>query len=138
MKRLVALERVSSFYSSDPVGYTDQRRFWNAAVAVRWRGSPSALLRAVRDVEKRGGRVPTFQNGPREIDVDILDLGGLSRSRDPILPHPRLAARRFVLAPLAEIAPRWRHPVTGMTATQMLAALPVKPGVRKLRAGPRS
>ena len=104
-------------------------------VAIRWTGSPGALLAAVKDVERRGGRVPTFRNGPREIDVDILDLRGfVETGRDPILPHPRMAGRRFVLAPLEEIAPGWKHPVTGLTAKQLLRGLPAKPGVRKIVA----
>jgi 2-amino-4-hydroxy-6-hydroxymethyldihydropteridine diphosphokinase len=103
---------VSSFYRTDPVGFTAQRTFWNAVAAIRWTGSPAALLSALKEVERRVGRTRTFRNGPREIDVDILDLSGKRRARpDPILPHPRLAGRRFVLAPLAEIAPGWRHPI---------------------------
>ncbi len=67
--------------------------------------------------------------------MDILDLGGVVRSRrDPILPHPSLAGRRFALAPLAEIAPEWRHPVSGLTAKQMLTTLPKKPGVSRIRS----
>ena len=109
-------------------------------VAIRWPGSPGSLLAAVKEVERLGGRVPTFRNGPREIDVDILDLRGLVRKgRDPILPHPRMAGRRFVLAPLEEIAPGWMHPVTGLTARQLLAELPSRPGVRRIaRSTPRS
>jgi 2-amino-4-hydroxy-6-hydroxymethyldihydropteridine diphosphokinase len=131
--RFSPLRRVSAFYSSDPVGHTEQRRFWNAVAEIPWAGSAEALLRAVKEVERRGGRVPTFAGGPREIDVDILDLGSLVRTRSPILPHPRLAGRRFVLAPLAEIAKEWKHPVTGLTAKQMLAELPARPGVRRIR-----
>ena len=104
-------------------------------IAIRWAGSAASLLTAVKEVERLGGRVRTFRNGPREIDVDILDLRGLVRTgRDPILPHPRMAGRRFVLAPLEEIAPDWAHPVTGLTARQMLAGLPAKPGVRRIVA----
>jgi 2-amino-4-hydroxy-6-hydroxymethyldihydropteridine diphosphokinase len=104
-------------------------------VAIRWTGSAGSLLEAVKDVERRGGRVPTCRNGPREIDVDILDLRGLvATGRDPILPHPRMAGRRFVLAPLDENAPGWKHPVTGLTPRQMLAVLPAKPGVRRIVA----
>jgi 2-amino-4-hydroxy-6-hydroxymethyldihydropteridine pyrophosphokinase len=131
--RFAPLRRVSAFYRTDPVGYTEQRRFWNAVAEIPWAGSAEALLKAVKEVERRGGRVPTFAGGPREIDVDILDLGSLVRTRDPILPHPRLAGRRFVLAPLAEIAKDWKHPVTGLTAKQMLARLPARPGVRRIR-----
>src|SRR6266540_1781104 len=129
------IDCLSSFYSSDPVGYTGQRKFWNAVAEVRWAGSPEALLRVVKEIERRGGRRRTFAGGPREIDVDILDLGGVVRSRrDPILPHPSLAGRRFALAPLAEIAPEWRHPVSGQTAKQMLTTLPQKPGVTRIRS----
>jgi 2-amino-4-hydroxy-6-hydroxymethyldihydropteridine diphosphokinase len=139
IERFAPVKSVSSFYSSDPVGYTRQRKFWNAAVSLLWAGSPEALLRAVQQVERRVGRRPTFAGGPREIDVDILDLGGVVRSRrDPVLPHPRLAERRFVLAPLAEIAPEWRHPVSGLTAKQLLAKLPRKPGVRRIPGRPVS
>ena len=73
----------------------------------------AAAARDVKAIERTVGRTPSFRNGPREIDVDILDFGGVRRAGpDPVLPHPRLSERRFVLAPLAEIAPRWRHPVS--------------------------
>lgn len=70
------VKRVSSFYRTEPVGFRDQPHFWNAAVEIAWPGTPGALLLVVREVERRVGRTPTFANGPREIDVDILDLGG--------------------------------------------------------------
>lgn len=67
------------------------------------------------------------------IDVDLLDLGGAVRDgHDPVLPHPRLSGRRFVLAPLAEIAPEWRHPVSRRTARELLLALPARPGARRI------
>lgn len=127
------MRRVSALYSSEPVGHRAQRRFWNAAAEILWRGSPEGLLHRVKEIERRCGRTPTFAGGPREIDVDILDLGGLVREKpDPTLPHPRLAQRSFALTPLAEIAPQWRHPVTGLTAEEMLARLPRKSGVRRI------
>ena len=65
--------------------------------------------------------------------MDILDLGGLVREKAGlVLPHPRLAERRFALAPLAEIAPSWRHPISGLTAKETLAKLPRRPGVRRI------
>ena len=129
---------VSSFYRTEPVGFTAQRPFWNAAAAIRWTGSPAALLAALQDVERRVGRTKTFRNGPREIDVDILDFSGKRRARpDPILPHPRLAERRFALAPLAEIAPLWRHPTRGLSARELLSELPEKPRATRLSSRPR-
>jgi 2-amino-4-hydroxy-6-hydroxymethyldihydropteridine diphosphokinase len=104
-------------------------------VKISWTGTPVTLLRLARTTERRLGRVETFPSGPRKIDVDLLDVGGAVRSGpDPVLPHPRLSERRFVLAPLAEIDPEWRHPVTGRTALEMLAALPRRPWVRRMRA----
>jgi 2-amino-4-hydroxy-6-hydroxymethyldihydropteridine diphosphokinase len=135
LSRLTGVRRVSSFYSTDPVGFRDQRRFWNAAVEIRWKGSPEELLDAIKDIERRCGRTPTFPNGPREIDIDILDLGGTVRDRPaPVLPHPRMLERRFVLAPLAEIAPDWRHPVSGETAAGAIAKIPRRPGARRVPA----
>jgi 2-amino-4-hydroxy-6-hydroxymethyldihydropteridine diphosphokinase len=129
---------VSSFYRTDPVGFTAQRPFWNVAAAIRWTRPPAALLSALQKVERRVGRTKTFRNGPREIDVDILDFAGKRRARpDPVLPHPRMAARRFVLAPLAEIAPLWRHPIRGLSARELLAGLPEKPRATRLSSRPR-
>jgi 2-amino-4-hydroxy-6-hydroxymethyldihydropteridine diphosphokinase len=125
--------RVSSFYLSRPVGYADQPSFYNAVARIEWSGTPLSLLGSVKRIERRLGRIPTFRNGPRIIDIDLLDVGGAVRSRpNPVLPHPRLPERRFVLAPLAEIAPEWRHPVSGLTAEQMLAKLPRGQGARRI------
>jgi 2-amino-4-hydroxy-6-hydroxymethyldihydropteridine diphosphokinase len=129
---------VSHFYRTDPVGFQAQRPFWNAVAAIAWNGSPAALLSAVKRVERRVGRTPSFRNGPREIDVDILDLSGTRRARpDPVLPHPRLSERRFALAPLAEIAPGWRHPVDRRLAREILAELPERPRATRLSSRPR-
>lgn len=129
---------VSSLYRTEPVGYPDQRLFWNAVVAIRWRGSAAALLRATQSIEKAVGRTPSFRNGPREIDIDILDLDGRRRrTRDPLLPHPRMALRRFVLAPLAELAPRWRHPESGLTAGELLRTLSARPRATRISSRPR-
>jgi 2-amino-4-hydroxy-6-hydroxymethyldihydropteridine diphosphokinase len=133
LERLAPLCRVSSLYQSDPVGHAEQPDFWNLAVEIAWSGQPEDLLGAVKRIERRVGRTPTFPNGPREIDIDILDFGGRVRaSPDPVLPHPHLAERRFALEPLAEIAPRWQHPVSGLTARELIETLPAKPSVRRL------
>jgi len=130
------VRRVSSFYRTEPVGFPDQPDFWNAAVEIAWPGTPRALLLAVREVERRVGRSRTFVNGPREIDVDIFDLGGRLRAgRDPILPHPRLAERRFALVPLAEIRPDWIHPRTRRSVAELIELLPKTPRVRRISPG---
>jgi 2-amino-4-hydroxy-6-hydroxymethyldihydropteridine diphosphokinase len=131
--RLAKVVRVSSFYFSEPVGFSRQPRFTNAVAQIAWRGTPEGLLSRVRTIERRLGRTPSFRNGPRVIDIDVLDFGGEVRERpDPVLPHPRLSERRFVVAPLAEIAPRWRHPVTRLSAREILAKLPRRPWVRRI------
>ncbi|HTO77640.1 MAG TPA: 2-amino-4-hydroxy-6-hydroxymethyldihydropteridine diphosphokinase [Thermoanaerobaculia bacterium] len=128
-----ARPRASSLYRTEPVGYVAQPPFYNAVVEILWPGSARALLALARRIEGDLGRVRTLRNGPRTIDVDLLDLGGVvRRSPDPVLPHPRMARRRFVLAPLAEIAPEWRHPGTGRTARELLASLPARPGARRI------
>jgi 2-amino-4-hydroxy-6-hydroxymethyldihydropteridine diphosphokinase len=136
--RFARLRRISSFYRTTPVGFRDQPDFWNAVVEIAWRGSPRGLLQAAQNVERRVGRTPSFVNGPREIDVDVLDFGGRVRLKsDPILPHPRLNERRFALTPLAEINPRWKDPRTGRRVDKLLAALPESPRARRIALRPR-
>jgi 2-amino-4-hydroxy-6-hydroxymethyldihydropteridine diphosphokinase len=138
ISRAAPVLATSSFYRTDPVGYAKQPPFWNLVAAIAWKGTPESLLALVQRVERSVGRTPSFRNGPREIDVDILDIEGLRRTRtDPILPHPRLAERRFVLAPLAELVPGWRHPATGASAAELLRGLPRRPGARRLSSRPR-
>ena len=87
--------------------------------------APNALLARLHAVEAEFGRVRRQVNAPRTLDLDIVDYAGLvsAPGDSPILPHPRLADRAFVLLPLAEIAPGWRHPATGVSITELIAAL---------------
>jgi 2-amino-4-hydroxy-6-hydroxymethyldihydropteridine diphosphokinase len=114
------------------VGYIDQPRFVNAAVLLTTRLEPAALLDALLGIERSFGRDRATgpPKGPRTLDLDlllyddlVLDEAGL------ILPHPAMHERRFVLAPLAEIAPEWRHPVLGRTMEELLANLPAEDSV---------
>jgi len=85
---------------------------------------PAALLGALQAIEARFGRVRPYPNAPRTLDLDLLELDGLVRQApDPVLPHPRMAERAFVLAPLCDLAPGWVHPVLHRSAADLLAAL---------------
>jgi 2-amino-4-hydroxy-6-hydroxymethyldihydropteridine diphosphokinase len=98
--------------------------YCNLVVEVATRLDPPSLLATLHAVERRFGRVRSVANAPRTLDLDLLDYDGRIAAGPPALPHPRLAARAFVLAPLAELDPAWRHPVTGTWIGQLLAALP--------------
>jgi 2-amino-4-hydroxy-6-hydroxymethyldihydropteridine diphosphokinase len=106
---------------------SDQPWYVNAVVEVVTKLSPDQLLAVLHDVEEAFGRVRSVANAARMIDLDLLDFQGKTAaggSRQAILPHPRMTARAFVLRPLADLAPAWRHPVSGTSIQALLAALP--------------
>jgi 2-amino-4-hydroxy-6-hydroxymethyldihydropteridine diphosphokinase len=121
------LVTVSSFHETKPVGYADQGDFLNACAWLETERTPEELLEVCHRIDRALGRVRIIPNGPRTIDVDILlwreNDGMLEREQAPVIPHPRMHLRRFVLEPLAEIAPDWVHPGTGLTITDMLASV---------------
>jgi|SRR5215470_1767110 len=124
---------VSSFYETEPVEFTSQPWFLNCAVAIDTDKAPIELLRAVLALEKEMGRLRTLDKGPRNIDIDIvLFANEVLEEKGLKIPHPGLTSRRFVLEPLAEIAPNALHPVLRKTASEMLGALPPGQTVRKL------
>ncbi len=99
--------------------------FVNAAALVETALTAAALLARLHDIEAAFGRVRGEANAPRPLDLDIIDFGGVvsSSGEAPILPHPRMAARAFVLSPVREVAPDWRHPVSGQGISELIAAL---------------
>lgn len=120
---LVTIDRCSSVWETAPMHVQDQPAFLNMAVAGTCSAEPLDLLAGIKALETRLGRVASVRFGPRLIDIDILTLGDERRDDDLLtLPHPRLAERRFVLAPLAEIAPDLI--VSGDSVAALLARLP--------------
>jgi len=132
--RFAPVGDISRFYASPAWPDPSDPPFVNAVIAVSTPLSPVALLRALHEVEAAFGRRRDRKNAPRTLDLDLLAFGRLT-SRDgkgPDLPHPRLASRDFVLAPLCDIAPDWIYPLNGQSCRQMLAAL------KEVRATPLS
>ena len=120
------LEAVSSLYKTRPWGDVEQPDFLNAVVLLRWQGAAHGLLQQLQSIERQLGRVRDKKRrwGPRAIDLDILCFGDLQLAdSDLTLPHPRMAQRRFVLVPLAELAPDLHIPGYGSVAS-LLAQCP--------------
>ncbi|MBI4803377.1 MAG: 2-amino-4-hydroxy-6-hydroxymethyldihydropteridine diphosphokinase [Elusimicrobia bacterium] len=136
LRRCCRLVKISSIYETPPMYYTRQGDFYNAAVEIETGMAPLALLRETRAIEKALKRRRRFRNSPRTMDVDVLFYEGkIIKSPALAVPHPKLAERPFVLAPLCEIATRLRHPVSGLSVHAMLRACPgAAGGARRLPA----
>jgi 2-amino-4-hydroxy-6-hydroxymethyldihydropteridine diphosphokinase len=123
---------ISPVYETEPWGETDQPEFLNICVAATTTIPPHTFLAFAKNLELEIGRTPSRRWGPRLIDIDLLFYDNLIIADDRLsLPHPRLAERPFVLAPLADIAPDFVHPQTGETVAQMLTRV-FTPGVWQL------
>jgi 2-amino-4-hydroxy-6-hydroxymethyldihydropteridine diphosphokinase len=121
----LTIAAVSPFYVSAPVPVSDQPPYVNGVLRAEGDIDPAALLAALLSIEARFGRRRAELNAARSLDLDIIAIGSLVRAApDPILPHPRAQDRAFVLRPLADIAPDWRHPTLDASAAELLARLP--------------
>jgi len=121
--RGVSIQRVSAFYETPAWPDAGDPPFVNAVSTIVTELQPLALMTLLHDVETSLGRKRSAPNAPRSLDLDLLDYHGQILEGPLRLPHPRLAQRRFVLEPLAGLAPGWRHPVSGLTAAQLLGSL---------------
>jgi 2-amino-4-hydroxy-6-hydroxymethyldihydropteridine diphosphokinase len=135
--RLGTVEAASRVYETAPLYVTDQPAFLNMAARLSTRLEPAPLLAGLKALEVELGRVASVRYGPRLIDLDILIYdAAVIDTADLVLPHPRLAERRFALAPLADVAADAVHPGLGRTIATLLAALPADDGVRVVHDAP--
>lgn len=137
LKDLGAIQAVSSFFETEPVEVErEQPWFLNCVVALETQLGPEQLLERILVLEQTMGRRRTEPKGPRTIDLDIIFWGDIVINTPELtIPHPAMQKRRFVLEPLAEIAPDFRHPVLKRSMRELLADLPPEAGaVRKLSA----
>jgi 2-amino-4-hydroxy-6-hydroxymethyldihydropteridine diphosphokinase len=134
--RGLAMVARSPIYESEPVPVSDQPWYLNAVIEVATDRPALEVLALLHSVENAFGRVRAIRNEPRVLDLDLLDHRGDVREGPdaPILPHPRLVDRAFVLLPLRDIAPDWRHPRSGRTIAELLESLPQGQRIRRLEA----
>ena len=120
----VKLEKVSSIYETEPVGYEEQPFFLNLVCQISTDLTPQELLHLAKTIENEMGRVPSFPNAPRPIDIDILFYDDqIIDTQDLTVPHPRMTERAFVLVPLAEITPKLVHPQAGKSIAELAAGV---------------
>ena len=135
LSRLGKVIAVSSFYETEPVEFTEQPWFLNCALSLETPLQPAQLMSGLLGIEREMGRERGRHKGPRLIDLDILLFGdAVMKTPDLTIPHQAMAERRFVLEPLAEIAPELRHPGLHKTVRELLSELPPGQKVQRCKA----
>ncbi|MDB5083470.1 MAG: 2-amino-4-hydroxy-6-hydroxymethyldihydropteridine pyrophosphokinae, partial [Bacilli bacterium] len=128
------LQKHSSVWETEPVGYLNQPKFLNAVILVTTTLRPAELLELLLKIESNYFRVRTIKEGPRTLDLDLLYMDNAVICEEWLtLPHPRLHERAFVLAPLQEVAPEWHHPVLGLTVKEMWEQLSDREGIQQCK-----
>jgi 2-amino-4-hydroxy-6-hydroxymethyldihydropteridine diphosphokinase len=119
---------LSPWYRTSPIPRAEQPDYCNGMIRLEGEITPAQLLERLQEIEQEFGRVRGARNAARVLDLDIIDLNGTIRAvPDPVLPHPRAHQRAFVLRPLLDVAPAWRHPVLRKSVATLLADLPPQP-----------
>ena len=137
--RGVTVDGVSKYHETEAVGGPPgQGKYLNAAAELSTNQAPEELLKALLDIEMNFGRVRSERNAPRTLDLDLLLYRELVRVEDPILPHPRMHERSFVLEPLAELAPSLKHPVFGVSIKRLAENLRPTPPIGLPLAGKKA
>lgn len=130
----ISITARSSFYETEPVGLANQDWFVNAVVEIRTSLDPRNLLTTLLQIERQMGRVRREKWGPRLIDLDVLFYDDLIVETNNLkIPHPEIPGRRFILAPMDEIAGAYTHPTLKKTMGDLLASLPENPKARRLQ-----
>lgn len=127
----------SGWWRSAPVPVSGQPWFVNGVARLETALGPVDLLALLHRIEAEFGRVRSVPNAPRVLDLDLLDYDGRVRDEAPVLPHPRMHERAFVLLPLQDVAPGWRHPVSGLGLEALIAALPAGQRIEPFKAESR-
>jgi 2-amino-4-hydroxy-6-hydroxymethyldihydropteridine diphosphokinase len=128
----LAVGQRSAWYETAPVPASDQPWYVNGVAIVTTALGAAAVLETLHGIEAAFGRVRDQVNAPRVLDLDLLAYDDLVSAGSPVLPHPRLHERAFVLRPLADVAPDWRHPTLGRSIPEMLAAIGPEQTTRRL------
>ncbi|MDE1986342.1 MAG: 2-amino-4-hydroxy-6-hydroxymethyldihydropteridine diphosphokinase [Alphaproteobacteria bacterium] len=123
-KRGMKIAAKSRFFATPAWPDPSDPPFVNAVIRVETSLSSAAVMNLLHEIESAYGRTRSVKNAPRTLDLDLIDFDGRIEDGPPMLPHPRVAERAFVLIPLADVAPHWRHPVSGKMIEQLIAALP--------------